>query len=115
VGEVRLRAGGKGAGLLVADMDPFDGAALQVLGKEIERIAYDAVAALDARLLEDFDDDLCDFRTRFYLRFEGGSGEDGPTADGRWPRSSLARCVDDKSRARVCPSSWRVGWVHTLV
>ncbi len=52
-GHLGFAGGGEGGDLLVADMDPFDGAAAaQRLGQGIQAVADDAVDALDAGLFE---------------------------------------------------------------
>ena len=48
-GQVRLGAGGEGGGLLVAHVHPVDAAGPQGVGEAVQRIADDALDALDAR------------------------------------------------------------------
>ena len=50
-GQMRLGTRGKGTGLLVPHVDPVDGSqAPQRIGEAVQRIADDAIDALDARL-----------------------------------------------------------------
>ena len=56
-GEMGLGAGREGGGLFVPHMDPVDGfPAPQRIGEAVERVADDAIDALDAGLLEGFDE-----------------------------------------------------------
>ena len=55
-GEVGFGTGGEGGGLFVADVHPFDGAVFaQGVGEAVERVAGEAVDALDACVLQTFD------------------------------------------------------------
>ena len=57
--EMRLGAGSEGAGLLVAHMHPFDGVgSAQRIADAVQRVAGDAVDALDARRLQGLDDQV---------------------------------------------------------
>src|SRR5712671_3591651 len=59
-GQLRLRARCECGGFLVPDMHPFDFSLLpQRVGESVERIAYDAVDALDARLFQGRSDKMC--------------------------------------------------------
>jgi hypothetical protein len=60
----------------VANAYPFNGAALQILGKQIECVAHDAIAALDPCLLEGFDDDFSNFLSHVDLLNECEEYED---------------------------------------
>ena len=58
-GQHGVGTGGEAARLLVPDVHPADAAAPDRLRHVVERVAGDAVAAADPRLLEGLDHDIC--------------------------------------------------------